>query len=108
MRITIKATNLDLTPSLKEYIEKKIGGLARYLTRFETTAEIEVEVEVARTTKHHHKGNVFYAEANARFLDRILRAEENAPDIRQAIDIVRRILEREIAKYKEKKMKPRK
>ncbi len=104
MRIVIKATNLDLTPPLKAYIDKKIGSLQKYLVRFEEEAEVKVEVEVARTTKHHHKGNVFYAEANARLLDTILRAEESAPDIRKAIDVVRQTLEREISKYKEKKV----
>ncbi|MBI4159537.1 ribosome-associated translation inhibitor RaiA [Candidatus Wolfebacteria bacterium] len=104
MRIVITATQLDLTPALKEYIEKKIGSLAPYLKRFETTADIEVEIEVARTTRHHQKGNVFYAEGNIRLLDSRIRAERRAPDIRVAIDAVRNTLQQEIAKYKEKKI----
>lgn len=108
MRIVIKATRMNLTPPLREYIGKKMGALEKFLKRFEEVAEIEIEVEVARTTRHHRKGNVFYAEANARLPDTILRAEESAADIRAALDRVKKTLEQEIAEYKERKATPRK
>ena len=102
MKINIKATNLDLTPAIREYIEEKIGSLSHFLKRFEVKNEIEVFVEIARTTKHHRHGNVLYAEAIVSLGKKILRAEHFDWDIRVAIDKVKDKLQQEIKKYKEK------
>jgi len=104
MQINIKATNLDLTPAIREYIETKIGSLKRFLKRFEDKSEVEVFVEIARTTKHHHKGNVFYAEATFSIGKKVFRAEHSDWDIRIAIDRVRDKLQEEINEYKEMKI----
>jgi len=101
MKINIKSTDLDLTPALKEYIEEKIGSLAKFLRRWDPEGVVEVYVEVGRTTKHHHKGNVFRAEADLRVPGRVLRAEDEDWDIRAAVDRVKDKLKREVEKYKE-------
>ena len=100
MKINVKATGLDLTPSLKVYIESKIGSLAKFVKRFDMTGEAEVWLEVARTTRHHHKGDVFEAEADIRLPKKILRAVHDDVDIRIAIDKLRSKLRLEIEKYK--------
>lgn len=100
MKINIKSTNLDLTPSLHAYIENKLGSLAKFLTRFDTEGVAEMWVEVARTTRHHHKGDVFMAEADLRLPKKILRAVEESADVRIAIDALRKTLQLEIEKYK--------
>jgi len=100
MKINVKATNLDLTPSLNIYIEKKLMPLAKFIKSFDVMGEVEIWVEVARTTKHHHKGQVFRAEADLRLPGRILRAEEELPDLRVAIDAVKDKIRLEIEKYK--------
>lgn len=102
MKIDIKATNLELTPAIRAYIEEKIGSLERFLKRFETKSEIEVFIEIARTTKHHRHGNVLYAEAVIPLGKKILRAEHSDWDIRVAIDKIKDKLQQEIKKYKEK------
>lgn len=104
MQINIKATNLELTPAIRQYIEIKIGSLEHFLKRFENKSEIEVFVEIARTTKHHYKGDVFYAEAIFSLGQKILRAEHSDWDIRIAIDRVKDKLQQEIKKYKETKI----
>jgi len=101
MQIDIEATNLELTPPLREYIEEKIGRLSKFLTHFEKEG-VHVKVEVARLTRHHRHGNVYHAEANLHFPGGMLRAEHQAEDVRVAIDKVRRVLQREIRKYKSK------
>lgn len=107
MIINIKATKLDLTPAIKEYIEIKIGSLDKFLKKFEIKSEVEVSVEIARTTRHHHKGDIFYAEANLRIGKTLLRAEDTDWDIRVAVDKVKDRLGQEIKKYKEKKIADR-
>ena len=102
MRIHIKITNLELTKPLAEYIKKKIGGLGRFVKKFEKEGEVEIFFEIARTTRHHKSGNIFYAEANVEIDGKILRATEKSEDIRTAVDKVRSILQREIRRLKER------
>lgn len=102
MIIDIKGTALDLTPSIKEYIGKKLLPLARFVKRYEKAGEVHLFIEIARTTRHHNKGNVFYAEITMGLPKIVLRAEANNVDIRAAIDNVKDIFKREIGKYKEK------
>lgn len=99
MQIDIEATNLELTPPLREYIEKKIGKLAKFLRRFDESS-VHVRVEVARSTRHHRHGNIYHAEANLHFPGGMLRAEHQAEDVRVAVDKVKKVLQREIRKYK--------
>lgn len=101
MNIKIKATNLDLTPSIETYVEVKIGSLKKFIKKPESLGEIKVEVEIARTTMHHHKGNVFHAEANIYLPKKMIRAEYDGSDIRTAVDKVKDRLKAEITKYRE-------
>jgi len=100
MKITVKAANLDLTPALNRYLEEKIGSLSKFLKNYEIEGEIQVRVEVGRTTRHHHQGNVFRAEANLILPKKVLRGAAEKEDIRTAIDEVKSELQREIKKYK--------
>lgn len=103
MKIDIKATNLEITAPLTEFIEEKIGSLDKFI-RAETgdgthgNYLVEAFVEVARDTKHHKQGEVFRAEANLKIGGRVLRAEKNDIDIRVAIDAVREELAAELRK----------
>ena len=100
MHIDIRAKDIELTDPLREYIQKRVGGLTKYLKRFDEDTLL-AEVEVARTTQHHRSGNVYYAEVNLTVPGKLLRATHKAEDIRAAIDKVRDILQREIRKYKD-------
>jgi len=102
MKINIKATGVDLTPSLKTYIKDKLGALSRFVKGFDAAGQPEIWLEVARVTKHHHKGSVFKAEADLRLPKKILRAEHLDIDVRTAIDVLRNKLRLEIEKYKTK------
>lgn len=100
MRIIIKTTNLDVTPSLNKYLEDKIGGLGKFLI---SSPSAEAFVEIARTTLHHKSGKVFRAEVNLKINGVKFRAEFEDDDMRTAIDKVRDELQQEIKKFKGKK-----
>lgn len=102
MNIDIKSTNLDFTPVIKKYIEMKIGALGKFLKKIDLEGVVEVRVEIARTTKHHKRGDVFKAECNLKLPHEILRAEHEDSDVRVCIDRIRDELQDEIKKYKEK------
>jgi len=100
--ITVKATNLELTPALKEYAENKISSLSRLLTRFETKGEAKAFVEVARTTRHHRRGEIYAAEVNLDLGSVMLRAVKSHNDVHAAIDLVKDALREKLARYKKK------
>ncbi|MCX6764113.1 MAG: ribosome-associated translation inhibitor RaiA [Candidatus Nealsonbacteria bacterium] len=112
MKIIIKTTNIDLTPSLKDYAEKKIGELEKFLQRIGEKGQdfekgkpsYEAWVELERTTHHHHKGKVFRAECQIRLPGRSLRAESIKEDMYLAIDEVKDELQGEIDRYKQKQV----
>ena len=102
MKLQIKSTNLDLTSAIREYIETKIGSLAKFVSRYEKKgAELLARVEIARTTNHHHKGDVYYAEVNIDNGQNIARAECENADIYAAIDNAQDIVKRQLIKRKE-------
>jgi len=59
MNIRIKATNLTLTPAVTDYINKRLDRLAKFVRE---DPSMIIDVEVGRTTNHHHKGDIFRAE----------------------------------------------
>ncbi len=102
MKSTIKATNLDLTPSLRTFINGKTLIIEKLVKRFDATDVVAFHLEVGRSTKHHHKGDVFMAEMNLDLPGKVLRVEVLASDVRQAIDQAKNKLRLEIEKYKTK------
>ena len=101
MKIDIKAKNIELTTPLYNYIVEKISSLERFTQKWEADGVVEARVEVERTTKHHHKGPVYFAEINLHLPGKVFHGEQTDWDIRIAVDKARDELQREIKKYKE-------
>ncbi|MDD6794027.1 MAG: ribosome-associated translation inhibitor RaiA [Clostridiaceae bacterium] len=91
MKVTVVAKNIQLTPALKESVEKKISKLNKYF---------EPEVE-ARATLSVQK-NRQIIEVTIPFNGVILRGEESTEDMYKSIDLVEAKLERQIRKQKTK------
>lgn len=102
MRLQIKATGFELTPSLRQFIEDKLGGLENILKRWDENDSVIIRVEVAKNTKHHQKGNIFYVEANIDLPKKVIRVEEVGEDMREAVDKLKDRLKNEVSKIKEK------
>jgi len=103
MKIIIKGTNLKLSPSIKQYIEEKIGGLRKFFKK--TNPElIEAQVEVGKITRGQRQGDIFRAEVNLTINGQLLQVEESAESLMAAIDLVKDDLAREIRKDKNKRM----
>ena len=96
MNIQLKGTNVNLTPSIKEYVEDKIGNLGKYIVAG------EAKVELARD-RHHKTGDVFRAEVTLVAGGKVMRADAEAEDIYASIDIVIPKLKEQISKFKDKK-----
>lgn len=102
MNIKTKYTNLESTPAIQEYVLEKIGSLEKLLTRLDEKGAAKAFVEIARSTKHHQKGDVYHIECNLELPGKLLRAETENWDVRLGVDEVRNILDLEIKKYMER------
>lgn len=100
IKIDIYTKDVELTPAIKEYVEKKVGSLEKFS---KNGIPFEVTVELDRTTHHHNKGLVFRAELQMQIPGGVIRAESTKEDLRAAIDEAKDNFERELRETKEKK-----
>lgn len=91
MKVTIVAKNIEVTPALKEIVEKKISKLDKY---FEPNVEAKATLSVQKNRQ------IF--EVTIPFNGVILRREESSDDMYKSIDIVEEKLQRQIRKQKTK------
>ena len=70
MQMNITGKNLEVTDSLREYVEKKMGRLDRYLPNV-SDVRVELSVENARASKDRQ-----VAQVTLRTKQAVLRAEE--------------------------------
>ena len=100
MQIQIKATKMELTDAIKDYVQKKCDMLEKYLGNFPV---INCHFEVGLITAGQNSGDIYRAEINLDVPGKLLRVEKTEQDLYKAIDKVKDHMEQEIIKYKEKK-----
>ena len=88
---TIRGKNVEVTPAMKDYVEKKIGKVTKY---FDRVGDISVLLSVI---KDRH-----LVEVTVPVEGIILRGEESTMDMYTSIDLVIEKLERQIRKHKTK------
>lgn len=91
MRVTVIGKNINVTPALKEIIEKKISKLDRYFNP---------DVEARATLSVQRNRQIF--EVTIPFNGVVLRCEEATDDMYKSIDLVVSKLERQIRKQRTK------
>ena len=100
MNIQIKTTTLSLTPAISEYVEKKLSSVAKF---FENDSTVKCNVELAKTTNNHNKGDIFKAEVHIVAKDKNIYASVEKEDLYVAIDLVKDDVVREITNSNAKK-----
>ena len=85
MKVTVIGKNINVTPALKEMVEKKISKLDRYFSP---------DVEARATLTVQRNNQIF--EVTIPFNGVILRCEESSEDMYKSIDLVEAKLERQI------------
>lgn len=91
MKFIISGKNIDVTPSLKDTIESKLGKLERYFTP-ETEIIVTLSVEKERQK----------IEVTIPVKGNIIRSEQTSSDMYVSIDLVEEVIERQLRKYKNK------
>lgn len=95
----IKFNGLEMTDAIKDYLEKKIVGIEKFVKKAEDAI---ARIELGRTTHHHHKGNIFRVEINLQYGDHKFRAEATTDDLYKSIDTVKDEIVAEITKANKK------
>lgn len=95
----IKATNIELTEAIRDYAEKKVDTLNKFIDK---EKEALAEIEVGKTTNHHNKGEIFRAEINLKMGDKQFRAVSETADLYSSIDEMRDQIVREVKNDKNK------
>lgn len=97
MNIIIKATNIELTSNIKDYVEEKISSLDKYFNNI-----IEAQIEIGVNSQHHKKGEIFFAEVNIKVPGKLLRVAKTEKKLFKAIDKVKDHLKVVLRRHKEK------
>jgi ribosomal subunit interface protein len=86
MNINIKTTTITLTPSISDYVEKQLGSIKKFLQDDPT---VKFDLELAKTTNHHNKGDIFKAEIHIVGKDKNIYSSVEKSDLYVAIDEVK-------------------
>lgn len=97
MQIIISGKGVSLTDAIEDYVNKKINALDKYLPGI-----IRADVVLGKETKHHAKGDIFFAECKLEVVGNDIFYRSVAGDVYAAIDAVRARLEGELKKRKGK------
>ncbi|MEB6549623.1 ribosome-associated translation inhibitor RaiA [Heyndrickxia sporothermodurans] len=94
MNYNIRGENIEVTPAIREYTEKKVSKLERYFTEVpEANVHVNLKVYQDKSSK---------VEITIPLPQLVLRAEEINNDMYAAIDLIVDKLERQIRKHKTK------
>lgn len=88
MKINIKATGIELTQAISDYVHRRIGPIEKYLNK-KSGSDVVAQVEVGMSTHHHKAGNIFRAEIHLTGVNLDAYAVSEMEDLYAAIDIVR-------------------
>ncbi len=108
MRIVIKTKNIKLSPYLRAFVNEKIRELEKFLESLLKKEDVmknvspraEAFVEVAKVSRHHQKGDIFYAECQIPLPGKGIRAETKGEDLKSTIYELKDELQRQLKKYK--------
>ncbi len=98
--INIKATNIELTQALREYVEKRFESVSKFIKQ---GSNATVYVEIGKSTNHHKQGDYFIAEINLAMDGETYRISREQSDLYAAIDEAKDELIQEITTFRDKK-----
>jgi putative sigma-54 modulation protein len=100
MELQIFSNNMEVTPRLRDYVEKKTARLDRYLPTL-TTVPGRSAMENTRSAVQRHVAEITIRDERGT----ILRAEERNSDMFAAVDAVIDKLYRQIERYRGKQQR---
>lgn len=102
IKINTKATNLEITPAIADYVEKKIHILEKF---FRGADEVLINIEIGKTTRHHKSGEFFKAEIHLTSNGEEYYAVAETEDLYASIDKVKDDIVRELTSKRKRAMR---
>ena len=102
MELIITGKNMDISPEIHDYIDRKLGKLGRYLPD-SAEARVEISREETKSPQQHYVAQVII-DGNGD----ILRGEERAADLYTVINRLVAVISRQIEHHKGKRNDRRK
>jgi len=97
MEMDITGKNIEITPEIQSYIERKLSKLNRHLPNI-TEMEVDIIKEKTKSPKDRYVIQVTINNNGT-----LLRCEERGPDQETVIDKVTEVMNRQIERYKGKR-----
>lgn len=99
MNINIKATNMELTGAISDYVNKRLASVEK----FSKSGEMTGYVEVGKTTNHHKQGDVYKAEFSIDINGEHFFANSEQSDLYAAVDDAKEEIARAVTHNKDRK-----
>jgi putative sigma-54 modulation protein len=100
MNLSIKATNIELTPAIEGYVNERLNKIEKFIKEGES---VNIYVEVGKTTNHHKQGDYFRAEINMEISGKKFYTFSEKEDLYNAIDNAKEEIIRQIISKKDRK-----
>jgi len=101
MNTNIRTNNITLTAAISDYTNKRLKKIEKILDGDPT---VQCDIELGRTSSHHHKGEIFRAEIHIVGAGKNVYAAAEKIDLYSAIDAVRDEVLRELRAGKGKRI----
>jgi putative sigma-54 modulation protein len=98
MQLQVAGTNIELTPTVQRYVERKLGKLDKHLP---TIIESRVEISEEKT-KSPQERYLVRVTVNSGAGGAVFHGEERGEDLFQAVDKVASVITRQLERYKGK------
>lgn len=93
MEVKIKSKDIEVTPAISQYGEKRFANMDHF---FKAGEDKEITLELSKTSEHHKQGNFFKVAVHGRVRNKSLHATSVKNDLYAAIDDARDEFVREI------------
>ena len=101
MNTNIKTTGVTLSPSISDYVTKRLKKIEKLLDK---DTAVQCDIELGRASGHHHKGEIFKAEIHVVGSGKNCYASSEKEDLYAAIDDARDEILRELKAAKGKRI----
>lgn len=98
MNINTRAVNIEITPALKDYAEKRFSNIDKY------TPIASVDIDLEKSTNHHRSGEIFLVTVKViTVLGKVIISKSEKTDMYEAIDEARSDVARALNEGKKKR-----
>ena len=98
MTINIRATDIELTPAIRQYVEEKFSTLEKYQHNI-----LQLDVTLKRDAQHHRQeDHMFTCSVNVDIPGDLLKIERSSDDLYKSIDEAKDHLRETLAQHKER------